>query len=212
IGRGRASVQGVEERSVDPSHLSPARNPNRSPYFHCVSGLLSAGHAETAAEDAGAGIDGEGRARKTRRHADDRCRTAHDGRSGGRLVPLYGAREGSVAPASTVEAPTSRPAPTENHCPEQPRRRVSAHSLWCRPLEVRSKDFSSLASPTSSVGEVGLERDAGGKPGSAFPRPALSAGSGHFLIGPPGAGFFVFIVQVRLDRLGGERGAWGHGG
>src|ERR1019366_409839 len=156
IGRGRASVQGVEERSVDPSHLSPARNPNRSPYFHCVSGLLSAGHAETAAEDAGAGIDGEGRARKTRRHADDRCRTAHDGRSGGRLVPLYGAREGSFAPASTVEAPTSRPAPTENHCPEQPRRRVSAHSLWCRPLEVRSKDFSSLASPTWSVGEVGL--------------------------------------------------------
>src|ERR1019366_3387033 len=161
IGRGRASVQGVEERSVDPSHLSPARNPNRSPYFHCVSGLLSAGHAETAAEDAGAGIDGEGRARKTRRHADDRCRTAHDGRSGGRLVPLYGAREGSVAPASTVEAPTSRPAPTENHCPEQPRRRVSAHSLWCRPLEVRSKDFSSLASPTSSVGEVGLEPETG---------------------------------------------------
>src|ERR1700730_14367146 len=37
------------------------------------SGLLSAGHAETTAEDAGAGIDGEGRARKTRRHADDRC-------------------------------------------------------------------------------------------------------------------------------------------
>src|ERR1019366_745162 len=42
-----------------PSHLSPARNPNRSPYFHCVSGLLSAGHAETAAEDAGARLDGE---------------------------------------------------------------------------------------------------------------------------------------------------------
>ena len=84
----------------DPSDLSPARNPNRSPYFHCVSGLLSAGHAQTAAEDAGAGIDGEGRARKTRRHADDRCRTAHDGRSGGRLVPLYRAGEGSVAPAS----------------------------------------------------------------------------------------------------------------
>src|ERR1019366_1779969 len=77
-------------------------------------------------------------------------------RSGGCLVPLYGAREGSAAPPSTVEAPTSRPAPTENHCPEQLRRRVSAHSLWCRPLEVRPKDFSSLASPTSSVGEVGL--------------------------------------------------------
>src|ERR1019366_4316537 len=142
IGRGRASVQGVEERSVDPSHLSPARNPNRSPYFHCVSGLLSAGHAETAAEDAGAGIDGEGRARKPRNDADDRCRAAHDGRSGGCLVPLYGAREGSAAPPSTVEAPTSRPAPTENHCPEQLRRRVSAHSLWFRPLAVVAADVT----------------------------------------------------------------------
>jgi hypothetical protein len=32
-------------------------------------------------------------------------------------------------PASTVEAPTSRSAAAENHCPEQPRRRVSAHPL-----------------------------------------------------------------------------------
>src|ERR1019366_5323486 len=144
IGRGRASVQGVEERSVDPSHLSPARNPNRSPYFHCVSGLLSAGHAETAAEDAGAGIDGEGRARKTRRHADDRCRTAHDGRSGGRLVPLYGAREGSVAPASAVEAPTSRSAAAENHCPEQPRSRGARSSPVEPTFEAASQGFQQL--------------------------------------------------------------------
>ena len=33
IGRGRASVQGVEARFVDLSDLSPARNPNRSPIF-----------------------------------------------------------------------------------------------------------------------------------------------------------------------------------
>ena len=33
IGRGRASVQGAEERSRGPPHLSSARNPNRSPYF-----------------------------------------------------------------------------------------------------------------------------------------------------------------------------------
>jgi hypothetical protein len=38
IGRGRASVQAVEERSVCPAHLSPARKPNRSPCFYCVSG------------------------------------------------------------------------------------------------------------------------------------------------------------------------------
>ena len=71
--------------------------------FIAFLAYLSAGHAETAAEDAGAGINGEGSARKTRHHADDRCRTAHDGRSGGRLVPLYGAGEGSAAPASTLK-------------------------------------------------------------------------------------------------------------
>lgn len=37
LGRGRASVQEVEERSVDPSHPSPARNPDRSAYW--VPGL-----------------------------------------------------------------------------------------------------------------------------------------------------------------------------
>ena len=95
----------------------------------CVSGLLSAGHAEAAAEDAGAGPDAEGRARKARRHADDRCRTAHDGRSGGRHVPLYRAREGSVAPASTVEDSTSCSTAPKNHSPEQPRSRVSDHPL-----------------------------------------------------------------------------------
>ena len=38
IGRDRASVQGVEERSVNSSPPSPARKPNRSPCFYCVSG------------------------------------------------------------------------------------------------------------------------------------------------------------------------------
>ena len=79
------------------------------------------------AEGAGAGIDAESRARKTRHHADDRCRTAHHGRSAGRLVPLYRAGEGSAAPASTVEAPTSRSAATENHRPKHPRNRMSSY-------------------------------------------------------------------------------------
>jgi len=128
IGRGRASVQGVEERSVDPSHLSPARNPNRSPYFHCVSGLLSAGHAETAAEDAGAGIDGQGRARKiaTMKMIDVELPTADD-----RLVVLsrYTERRRSAAPASTVETPTSRSAATENHRPKHPITRMSSYPV-----------------------------------------------------------------------------------
>ena len=42
---------------------------------------------------------------------------------------LYRAGEGSVAPASAVEAPTSRSAAAENHDPEQPRSRLSAHPL-----------------------------------------------------------------------------------
>lgn len=104
-----------EERSRGPAHLSSARNPNRSPYFYCVSGLLPVGHAETAAEDAGARIDRKGRARKTRHDADDRCRAAHDGRSGGCLVPLHRAGEGPLAPASTVEAPIACSAAAENH-------------------------------------------------------------------------------------------------
>ena len=89
--------------------------PNRSPYFYCVSGLLPAGHAETPAEGAGARIDRMGRARKTRHDADDRCRAAHDGRSGGCLVPLHRAGEGPIAPASTVEARIACSAAAENH-------------------------------------------------------------------------------------------------
>src|ERR1019366_5048668 len=67
-----------------------------------------------------------------------------DGRSGGRLVPLYGAREGSVAPASAVEAPTSRSAAAENHCPEQPRSRGERSSPVVPTFEAASQGFQQL--------------------------------------------------------------------
>ena len=61
-GRGRASVQGVEERSVGPSDLSANRIEAHISLrlAYCLLVTL-----ETAAEDAAPGIDGEGRARKT---------------------------------------------------------------------------------------------------------------------------------------------------
>ena len=71
-GRDRASVQGIEERSFDPAHSSPAGDPHRSPYLRGIPGLLPDGHIETTAESAGTGTDAQSRARKARRHPDDR--------------------------------------------------------------------------------------------------------------------------------------------
>jgi len=84
-----SNVQGVEERSVGPSDLSSARNPNRSPYFHCVLAYCLLVTLKQRLKTLRR-IDGEGRARKNSpRLQHDRYRTAHHGRSAGRLVPLY---------------------------------------------------------------------------------------------------------------------------
>ena len=49
IGRDRAGVQGIEERSFGPADLSPARDPHRSPHLRGVPGLLPEVTLETAA-------------------------------------------------------------------------------------------------------------------------------------------------------------------
>src|SRR5271170_5034813 len=128
-GRDRASVQGTEERSVDSAHPSPARGPHRSPYLRGVPRLRPDGDAETTAEGAGAGTDAPSRARKTRRHPDDRRRAAYDGRPHGRPGPPYRAGKRPPTPAATPEARPPRPAPTKNHGPAPPPGRLNAHSL-----------------------------------------------------------------------------------
>jgi len=101
----------------DPAHLSQ-RDTRIEPIFSLRSCLLSAGHAETAAEGAGAGIDAESGARKLATMQMNRCRTAHHGRSAGRPVPLYGAGKDQCS-CSTVEAPIPAQPPPKITGPEQ---------------------------------------------------------------------------------------------
>src|SRR5271156_3484003 len=118
----RASVQGTEERSVDSTHPSPARVPHRSPYLRGVPRLRPDGDAETTAEGAGAGTDAPSRARKTRRHPDDRRRAAYDGRPHGRPGPPYRAGKRPPTPAATPEARPPPPAPRQKEAPPPPPR------------------------------------------------------------------------------------------
>src|SRR5271155_4311824 len=156
-GRDRASVQGTEERSVDSAHPSPARGPHRSPYLRGVPRLRPDGDAKTTAEGVGAGTDAPSRARKTRRHPDDRRRAAYDGRPHGRPGPPYRAGKRPPTPAATPEARPPRPAPTKNHGPAPPPGRLNPHSLCSADLWTRARAIQK-ASPrqTPPVGEVGL--------------------------------------------------------
>ena len=79
--------------------------------FIAFLAYLSAGHAETAAEDAGAGIDGEGRARKLAAMQMIDVETADDGRSAGRLVRYTEPEKDQLLLLRAVEAPTSRQPP-----------------------------------------------------------------------------------------------------
>src|SRR5271169_2345277 len=169
-GRDRASVQGTEERSVDSAHPSPARGPHRSPYLRGVPRLRPDGDAETTAEGAGAGTDAPSRARKTRRHPDDRRRAAYDGRPHGRPGPPYRAGKRPPTPAATPGARPPRPAPTKNHGPAPPPGRLNPHSLCSADLWTRARAIPK-ASPRQNppVGEVGLDER---RPRARHHRPA----------------------------------------
>src|SRR5271155_5554327 len=153
----RASVQGTEERSVDSAHPSPARGPHRSPYLRGVSRLRPDGDAETTAEGAGAGTDAPSRARKTRRHPDDRRRAAYDGRPHGRPGPPYRAGKRPPTPAATPEARPPPPPPPQKQRPPPPPRPPNPPPLCSADLWTRARAIPK-ASPRQNppVGEVGL--------------------------------------------------------
>ncbi len=99
-GREAARALRIDASRYEAAFLAQeARVDDLQLYYRAAAAKYA--EAEAAPESAGAGFDAEGRARKTRRHANDRCRTPHDRRSHRPLVPLYGTGEGSVVLAET---------------------------------------------------------------------------------------------------------------
>src|SRR5271163_295352 len=97
----RASVQNSEGRPGDPPDLPSSRKPNRSAHLRRLPRLLHADHPDASAPRPRPGTDRAKRARKVRRHPNDRRPRAHDRRPRDRADPLHPTR----ARAATSDQP-----------------------------------------------------------------------------------------------------------
>ena len=116
-------IQKPEAGSGDTPRIPSRRAPNRSPHFHRIPRLLSAGHAPASAACPGARADRAQRSGEIRGGPDDRCPPTDNRRAGVAADALHPARARAPPPYRATQAQsaaTATPAHRNTSRPQRP--------------------------------------------------------------------------------------------